>query len=345
MSESYAADIGFFQKQQRAQAIAVGRENALAVKRKQEERAAERAASAKDAEGFLEDEKTGLISDLEKERHRRRECEKLAAEYRTQIAEREVATGPAARAATARAYGATVRAESERRKQEGAEDTDGRPRTAREPFRYNFFDHATDRRPKKPGIAFGTTKTFLTKMNDVNAVRAAMRSSLDREFADLEQEYNERKRLARERKESMKFHDVEKGSAEAEITQAHFRNAEVLREQIVEKQTRRELRLAEQRGEAHGYCGPDEKKPQSPAELASYRKVLLAQMETDRQRRKDRQADRILMEQQLAANATKEAAGDLENSGTKTRERKRKLKSTLEKQMLMQRLTAAVDKL
>ena len=29
MSESYAADIGFFQKQQRAQAIAVGRENAL----------------------------------------------------------------------------------------------------------------------------------------------------------------------------------------------------------------------------------------------------------------------------------------------------------------------------
>ena len=54
--------------------------------------------------------------------------------------------------------------------------------------RYNFFDHATDRRPKKPGIAFGTTKTFLTKMNDVNAVRAAMRSSLDREFADLEQE-------------------------------------------------------------------------------------------------------------------------------------------------------------
>jgi len=51
------------------------------------------------------------------------------------------------------------------------------------------------------------------------------------------------------------------------------------------------------------------------------------------------------MEQQLAANATKEAAGDLEDSGTKTRERKRKLKSTLEKQMLMQRLTAAVDKL
>ena len=40
------------------------------------------------------------------------------------------------------------------------------------------------------------------------------------------------------------------------------RNAEVLREQIAEKQTRRELRLAEQRGEAHGYCGPDEHEPE-----------------------------------------------------------------------------------
>merc|ERR1719335_1711061 len=160
-----------------------------------------------------------------------------------------------ARAASARAQGAATRAEAERRKRdEDPEETAVHSKKApqREPFRYSFFDHAQDRSPKKPSIAFGTTKTYLTRSNDINAVRAAMRTGMDREFADIEREYNERKRLAQERKASMAFHDVEKGSAEAEITQAQYRNAETLRLQMAERQKQREARLAEQREEMHG---------------------------------------------------------------------------------------------
>jgi hypothetical protein len=327
----------------------VGKENALAVKAKEAERAAERSRDSKVAEGFLEDEKAGLIVDLEKERQRRRECEKLAAEYRTQIAARELNRGTAAKAASARVQGAEIRADLERRKLEEAAETGGHVEKSatprREPFRYSFFDHAQDRSAKQPGIAFGTTKTYLTRTNDQNAVREAMRIGLDREFADIEREYGERKRMAQERKASMTFHDVEKGSAEAEISEAQLRNAEMLKLQMVEKQKSRAARLAEQRKEVHGYFGPDEKVKKSPLEQAHYRQELLAQMETDKQRRLDRETERITLEQQLTANGTKEAEATHEDSGAKKREKARRLKHTLEKQMLMQRLSAAVGKM
>merc|ERR550537_1025532 len=172
-----------------------------------------------------------------------------------------------------------------------------------------------------------------------------MRTGLDREFADLEKEYNERKRLAQERKASMSYHDVEKGSAEKEISQAQYKNAEMLRLQMAERQKAREARLAEQRKEVHGYFGPDEKKPKSPLELEEYRKGLLAQVAIDRQRRLDKETDRIALEQQLTVNSTKEAEGDVEDTSAKKRDRALRLKHTLEKQMLMQRLTKAVDKM
>merc|ERR1711939_1157086 len=119
----------------------------------------------------------------------------------------------------------------------------------------------------------------------------------------------------------MTFHDVEKGSAEAEISQAQYRNAETLKLQMDERRKDRETRLAEQRKEVHGYFGPDEKQPKSPLDLQAYREELLAQMATDRQRRLDREKDRIGLEQQLTANSTKEAEGDIEDTGAKRRDR------------------------
>lgn len=327
---------------QRVAAEAVRRDNQEAVQQKVAARAASRAESAKEASSYSEIERLGLLADKREQERKRAARVELAREYRAQIAEKEALRAREEREKHERAHAQVAREKARAAEEAELEREEVKQRSR---FEYHFLDHAKEQHHPKGqfnGLVIGDSKVYVSRVNNQQAVRAALETSVSQAYEDLAKEYAERKVVATDRERSMFAHDGMAGAGDAEKAEKRLHNAQYIQQQMREREAeRREARL-KKKHEQHGYFGPNDNLEQKEAVRKANQADLISQIEVDRLRRADRRQYKIDEEQCMNRVHAGEATKDTSSGSKKKDKRSATLRATLLRQQNMNALAKAV---